>query len=88
MTVLWSIIGLLLLIVWGITVVDIVRAPLGRGRTAAWIIIVLLVPFIGALLYWALRKPPADETGRAIAAEREMRHGAEHPPSRSGRIGP
>jgi hypothetical protein len=50
-----------LVIIWVIAVVDIVRRPL-QGRTKiAWIIIVLVVPFVGAILYFALRTPSKEE---------------------------
>jgi cbb3-type cytochrome oxidase subunit 3 len=61
MTALWITIGILLLIVWVLTAVDIFRRHLGPGRTAAWLLLALILPFVGALLYWARRRPSRTE---------------------------
>ena len=60
-TVTWLFIVLALLVVWGIGVYDIVRRPLSRQTKAAWILIVVLLPLVGTLTYFLLRKPTADE---------------------------
>jgi hypothetical protein len=50
---------ILFLIMWVRAVLDVFRrADLGGGAKAAWAIIMLLVPFIGLLLYYMLR--PSD----------------------------
>ena len=54
----WQAVLVLLAIVWLITVVDLVRRRLDRRRTVAWLLLVLLVPFAGALWYWVVRRPP------------------------------
>jgi len=59
MSAVWALLGVALIVVWAITVADIVRRHLGAQRTAAWLLIVLIVPFIGAALYWARRQPEA-----------------------------
>jgi hypothetical protein len=49
----------LFLVLWVRAVVDVVRrADLSAGAKAAWAIIMLVLPFIGLLLYTLLR--PAD----------------------------
>lgn len=66
--------GLILLVIWVVTIADIVRSHLGAAKTSAWILIVLIVPFLGALLYWlVLRQPTEDEKQRQIDHERAMR---------------
>jgi hypothetical protein len=50
---------ILFLIMWIRAVMDVVRrGDLGGAAKAAWAIIMLLVPFIGLLLYYMLR--PSD----------------------------
>jgi phospholipase D-like protein len=70
-TFVWVFILLPLIVVWVIGLVDIVRRPLSRKATAAWIVIVLLFPFIGTLVYFLLRKPTQEELRlhRAAAAD-------------------
>ena len=69
----WGVLGglalVVLVVVWVITVSDIVRRHLGRGPTSAWLLIVILLPFLGSLLYWALRKPSAEEVQAQADAE-------------------
>ena len=59
MTAFWVAISIALLVVWAFTVADIFRRNLDRRHTLAWLLIVILLPFAGALLYWVLRRREA-----------------------------
>ena len=59
MTAIWVAISIALLVVWAFTVADIFRSKLDRRHTLAWLLIVILLPFAGALLYWVLRRRDA-----------------------------
>jgi hypothetical protein len=80
MAFVWGIAGFLLLVVWTISVVDIFRRHLGRQQTAAWLLIVVLLPFVGALLYWVMRRPAGDEVQQAALAEQSLRDEARRRP--------
>jgi hypothetical protein len=69
MTLLEITIGIPVLIIDVVTAVDIIRRHLGAARTAGWLLIVLILPLIGAVLYWALRK--------SSPAEVQVQHDAE-----------
>jgi hypothetical protein len=73
-----------LVVIWALTTVDIVRRDLPVQLKATWITIVLLVPLIGAVAYYAMRKPTEEEMRqrRAAAAEtpRGGMAGGRHPP--------
>jgi hypothetical protein len=73
-TFVWVFILLPLIVVWVIGVVDIVRRPLSRPATAAWIVIVLVLPFIGTLVYFLLRKPTEEELRLQQAAAGDAPH--------------
>jgi hypothetical protein len=73
MTILWTTIGLLVVIIAAITIVDIVRRRQSTGKMAAWILLVVILPFLGALLYWALRKPTPEEVENARITGGEVR---------------
>jgi uncharacterized integral membrane protein len=75
-TAVGGILGLVLLAVWVVSIVDIVRSRLSRGQTAAWLLIVILLPFVGSLLYWALRKRSPDEVQYQADSERALRESA------------
>lgn len=59
MTGLWIAASVALVAVWAFTVADILRRGFDRRRLLAWILIVILLPFVGALLYWVLRRREA-----------------------------
>jgi len=80
MTFVWAILGFLLLVVWVITIVDIFRSHLDGKHTAAWLLIVVLLPFVGALGYWVMRKPSGDEVQQAALAEQSQREQARRRP--------
>ena len=61
-----------LLIVWAIGVIDIVRRPLSGSAKAGWIALVLLLPFVGTIVYFALRKPSKEEGMLRAQAEADL----------------
>jgi phospholipase D-like protein len=69
-TFVWVFILVPLIVVWAIAVVDIFRRPLSLMATATWIVVVLVFPFIGTLVYFIFRRPTQEEIRqRATAAE-------------------
>jgi hypothetical protein len=72
-TAVWVFIVVPLIIVWALGVVDIVRRDLSPLATAGWILIVVLLPLIGTLAYFLLRKPTEQEIHQAQAAAAEQR---------------
>jgi hypothetical protein len=77
MTAMWTIIGVLLLIVVVISVVDIFRRHYSGGTTVGYLALVVILPFIGSLIYWGVRKPTEAEaeqaSERAALGQAEMR---------------
>jgi hypothetical protein len=67
-TATWVFILIPLLIVWVIGIFDILRSPLRRSTKAVWIVIVLILPVIGTVIYFATRKPTPEDIERAQAA--------------------
>lgn len=74
---LWAVLALALLIVWALSISDIVRRRLGAKRTAAWILIVVILPVLGSILYWFMRKPEPGDAQRKYDADRSRREEAE-----------
>jgi len=73
-TFIWIVIATAVAVVWVLGIVDIVKRRLDGKRTVAWLLIVLLLPILGTILYWVLREPDPGELRRAEAAQRELRH--------------
>ena len=86
MSVIWVTIGIALVIVWGITVFDILRSHLGAKRTSAWLLIVVLLPFVGAVAYWVQRKPEPGDAAEAAAVQADVREQARRRPFDSTRF--
>jgi len=80
MTIMGVTLAIAVVIVWLISLVDIFRRHLGAQRTAAWVLIVLILPFVGSVLYWVLRKPEPGEAQRIADIERDRREQAAHRP--------
>ena len=72
-TAVWVFILVPLIIVWGVGIFDIVSRDLSRSATAAWILIVVLLPLVGTLVYFVMRKPTEKEIRRAEQAATEQR---------------
>jgi hypothetical protein len=72
-----------LVVLWIVGVVDIVRRDLPLQAKAAWITIVLLLPVVGVVGYFLLRKPTQEEGRLRRAATSEL-HGV----APDGDIGP
>jgi hypothetical protein len=59
MTAFWVAISIALVIVWVFTLVDLFSRRLDRRHMLAWLLIVILLPFAGAVLYWVVRRREA-----------------------------
>jgi hypothetical protein len=53
--------GVVAAIAWIVAIVDMIRrrGQLSRGQLAAWILIVLIFPVLGTILYFVLGRKPA-----------------------------
>ena len=71
-TFVWIVIVVPLVIIWALGVFDIFRSHRSRATTAAWLIIVILLPVIGSITYWIVRKPTEKEIMRARQARADQ----------------
>lgn len=54
------------LILWGYAIASLVRRPdLDGARKLLWLLGILLVPFLGSVLYFMLRPAPSEQERRA-----------------------
>jgi hypothetical protein len=60
----WLFILLPIAVIWIIGLVDVVRRDLSREAKIGWILIVVLLPVVGTLVYFLLRKPTEEEIRR------------------------
>jgi hypothetical protein len=73
MTWMWTGLGVIVLIIWVLTIVDIIRRGYSGGTTAGYIALIVILPLIGSAIYWAVRKPSAAEIEKAYRAEADIR---------------
>ena len=88
MSVLWIIVLVLLAFVVVANIVDIFRHHYPFWTTVGWIALILVLPFVGSLIYLATRKPTAREDEQVYLAETDMRRSAERRPFDSTGMGP
>jgi type VI protein secretion system component VasK len=75
----WTLIAICVAIIWVITLIDLFRRHLGAGRTAAWLIIVILLPFVGAIAYWIVRKPSSEEVEHSMQVRGDIQREQQRP---------
>jgi len=73
MTVFWIIGVTALAVIWAISIVDVFRRHFSAGTTVGWLALIVLLPFIGALIYWGVRKPTPDEVEQQYLGDAELR---------------
>ena len=86
-TLIWVTIFVAVAVMWGIAIVDIIRRHLGAKRTVAWLLIVLILPILGTILYLVLREPDPDDFEQVEAAQRELRRSRHDRPFDSSGFG-
>jgi hypothetical protein len=80
MTVLWTIGAVALVVIWVLSIVDVFRHHYSGGTMLGWLALIVLVPFVGALIYWGMRKPSADDVERQALGQAELRRSAANRP--------
>jgi hypothetical protein len=73
MTVLWIIGSCVLAVVWVLSIVDVFRRHYSAGATVGWLVLIVILPFIGSVIYWAMRKPTREDAEHQYLAEAELR---------------
>src|SRR6478736_1609522 len=85
-----SLIGFVLLLIWVLTLVDIVRRPdLKTSSKVLWALLVLIIPIIGLIIYFIASQAPRTGDSRAAAcrksSSRRSRAPARSPSASSAR---
>jgi hypothetical protein len=68
-----------IILLWGCALLDLIRGQHSGWAIVGWMVLILVLPIIGPMIYFALRKPTRHEVDeqylaeRALAAERAAR---------------
>jgi hypothetical protein len=88
MTVLAFLVGLCVLVVWAISIVDVVRHHYSGATLVGWIALIVILPFIGSVIYWATRKPTRADAEEQYLREEDLRRDRAGRPFDSTGFGP
>src|SRR4051812_40468400 len=88
MTLIGIVAGAMLLVVVVGTVVDIFRRHYSGAATVGWGALVIVLPFVGAVIYWVARKPEPGNAENLYPLEAGQRHEAARRPYDSTGMGP
>ena len=83
MPLFWILVFCLVALVWVLSIIDIVRRHYPSGKTAAWILLVVILPFIGTIIYWFQRESTSEEAELQHMAEVDRHRSAgsrDYPP--------
>jgi hypothetical protein len=76
---LWFI-GLCVLVIWLVSIVDVFRRHYSGWTLVGWLALIVLLPLVGSLIYWARRKPSGEDVERQYLDEADRRQSAERGP--------
>jgi Phospholipase_D-nuclease N-terminal len=88
MTLIGIVVAAMLLVVVVGTIVDIFRRHYSGAATAGWVALVIILPFVGAVIYWVARKPEPVDAENLYRLEADQRHQAARRPYDSSGTGP
>jgi hypothetical protein len=72
-TLFWIIVIPIVAVVVALTIYDIFRHHMGGWASAGWVLLVVILPLIGSIIWWAARKPLPGDVEAAYRAEAEVR---------------
>jgi hypothetical protein len=78
MTLFWALVTPIVIVMDIVTIVDVVRRRLRIGPTIGWIVLIIILPFVGVLIYWIARKPAPDDAEQAYLADASRRADRAH----------
>ncbi len=60
------------ILLWGAALLDLIRGDHSGLGIVAWMVVILVIPIVGPLIYFAARKPTRDDVDQAYLAERDL----------------
>jgi uncharacterized membrane protein YhaH (DUF805 family) len=60
-------------IIWVVSIVDIVRRRMDAKHTAAWVLLVVVLPVLGSFIYWVQRPATPEEVEQTVGAQADLR---------------
>jgi hypothetical protein len=60
------------ILLWGAALLDLIRGDHSGWGIVAWMVVILALPIIGPLIYFAARKPTQVDVDQAYLAQRDL----------------
>lgn len=60
------------ILLWGAALMDLIRGHHSGLGIVAWMLVILLIPILGPLIYFAARKPTRADVDQAYLAQRDL----------------
>jgi hypothetical protein len=69
----WFLIAPIVILVAAFTLIDVFKYHRGGWATAGWVVLVVVLPLVGSVIYWVTRRATPPEVEAAYLADRELR---------------
>jgi len=66
-------VSILTLALAAVSIVDLVRRGPGAVAMAGWILLIVIVPFVGSIVYWLARPASSADAEQAYRAQQDQR---------------
>ena len=76
------------ILLWGCALVDLIRGRYHGWAIVGWMVLILVLPIIGPMIYFATRKPSSHEVDEKYLADRELQRAAAARPVGGPGLGP
>jgi hypothetical protein len=76
------------ILLWGCALWDLIRGGHSGWAIVGWMVLILVLPIIGPMIYFAVRKPTSHEIDEKYLADRELQRAAAARPVGGPGLGP
>ena len=76
------------ILLWGCALWDLIRGHHSGWAIVGWMLVILVIPIIGPMIYFAVRKPTRVDVEQKHLAERELQRAAASRPVGGPGLGP
>jgi hypothetical protein len=76
------------ILLWGCALLDLIRGHHSGWAIVGWMLVILLIPIIGPMIYFGLRKPARPDAEQQYLAERALQQEAARRPVGGPGLGP
>ena len=76
------------ILLWGCALWDLIKGQYHGFAIVGWMVVILVLPIVGPMIYFAVRKPSRHEIDEKFLADRELQRAAAARPVGGPGLGP